>query len=228
MSIPISKRLYVIDNSRDLSLKELFTGHDEIHYLWTGENLGFGKGHNLILDKLESSSKFHIILNPDISFQSDAVMELMNYAKDKEEIGIVAPLVEFPNGQIQYSFRRNPKPFDLIIRRVPFLKQIFKRRYQYSHYLYKDLSKPFLVDSVMGCFQMFRTSVFKSINGFDDRYFMYMEDIDICRKVYENDFEVVIYPHVKIIHHLEQGSATSFKLFKIHVQSAFRYFKKWS
>ncbi|MBO0320973.1 glycosyltransferase [Muricauda sp. CAU 1633] len=227
LSIPWNKKLYVIDNSENNNLEKVFKGYPEVQYYFVGKNLGFGKGHNYILDKIDKDSAFHLILNPDIYFEPNVTIGLMEYARHNLNVGIIAPLVFFPDGTLQHSFRRYPNPFDLIIRRIPFIKALFHNKYEKNQYFHKELNAPFAVDSVMGCFQLFRTNTFKLIKGFDERYFMYMEDIDICKKVTETGLDVVLHPGEKIVHHLEKGSAKSFKLFKIHLESAIKYFKKW-
>jgi len=103
---------------------------------------------------------------------------------------------------------------------------MFKGR-QAKHTLqHKDYSVPFQVPFAQGCFLVIRTELFKSLGGFDDRYFMYMEDADLCRRVNERS-SVMYYPGATVMHAWEKGSHKSRKLMKIHIRSMLSYFNKW-
>ena len=226
LKIPLEKKLYLIDNSITEKLRALSVS-PEISYIHTGSNLGFGKGHNLIINELEKISSYHLVLNPDASFGSDVLPLLIDYLNTDNLIGIIAPKILYPNGNFQKSIRRFPKIGDLLIRRIPGLKLIFNRAYKNANYLNKSLDNPIEVEAVSGCFQVFRTSVFVKIGGFDPRYFMYMEDLDICRQVHNMGFKVVYFPNVNVQHHSAYGSKKSLRLLKAHIKSMIKYFIKW-
>lgn len=223
LAIPFSKKLYLIDNSPTNALKEVID-HPEVEYFFNDKNLGFGSGHNLVLDKIKGYSDFHIILNPDVSFEPNIISELISELKKYDDVALIAPKVLFPNGNHQYTIRKYPMFYDLIIRRL----NIFKGRIFDQEYRNEDLNKPFFVDYVTGCFQLYKTNDFVNLKGFDERYFLYMEDVDICRKIDEIGQKKLYYPKVNITHILKQGSSKKLKLFYYHLLSAKKYFSKWS
>ncbi len=223
LAIPYEKKLYLIDNSPTNALKDIIE-HQDVEYRFNNENIGFGSGHNIVINKIKNYSDFHIVLNPDVSFEPQIISELISELKIHDNVALVAPKVLFPNGNHQYTVRKYPQFYDLIIRRL----NIFKKRVFDQEYRNKDLNKPFFVDYVTGCFQLYKTEKFIDINGFDDRYFLYMEDIDICKKIDEIGQKKLYYPKVSITHILKQGSSKKIKLFFYHLLSAKKYFSKWS
>jgi len=136
---------------------------------------------------------------------------------------MIAPRVVFPNKEHQYTARKYPVFFDLVIRRLNF----FKGRIYAHEYRNRDLSKPLFVEYLAGCFQLYKTVDFITLNGFDERYFLYMEDVDICKKIDEIQKKKLYYPIVTITHVLKQGSSKKVKLFYYHLVSAIKYFIKW-
>lgn len=226
LATPIAKKLYLIDNSETDRFRNRFSS-DEITYIYTGENLGFGKAHNLVLKEFGTYSQYHLILNPDAYFDSEVIPLLLNKLKSSDDIGLIAPEIQYPDGTFQKSIRRFPKLYDFLLRRVPGLKFVFKKEYERGNYLEGPTNVAMKVDAVSGCFQIFKTSVFKEIKGFDERYFMYMEDLDICRKVKQLGYDVLYFPEVTVYHHSAYGSKKSVRLFRVHLSSIVRYFMKW-
>ncbi len=226
LKTPLDKRLFLIDNSPTDLLRQN-VNHPDIEYHFVGNNIGFGAGHNTIITKIKELSNYHLILNPDVTFESSVIPELIRIIEEHKDISVVAPKVLFPNGDHQFSCRKFPSFFELIIRRLVFLKPFFRSIIGKGEYRNRDLSKPFYVDCLTGCFQLFRTADFVKVNGFDERYFLYMEDIDICRRIDKIDKKKLYYPHEKIYHTLDRGSSKKFKLFLYHSFSVFQYFYKW-
>lgn len=220
LKTPISKKLFLIDNSPKNEFETQFN-QPEIEYIFVGENIGFGKAHNLVLDKI--NSEFHLILNPDVTFSPEVIPNLIQQFNKEKVVAFITPKVVYPNGELQYVCRKHPSIFDLINRRISFSKiKIFKNEYRNC-----DLTKPFYPDFIHGCFMLFKTLDFKNINGFDERYFLYMEDADICRKIDKINKKKLYFPTVKIVHQHQKGSAKSSKLFFYHLNSAIKYFSKW-
>ena len=108
-----------------------------------------------------------------------------------------------------------------------FFKRIFKKSIFRGTYRDKDLNEPFFADYITGCFHLYKTEVFVEINGFDVRYFLYMEDVDICRKIDVFGKKKLYYPDEEIIHVLKKGSSKNVILFFRHISSAIKYFLKW-
>lgn len=228
LNIPYEKHLFLIDNSETRKLEELLDYTSGVTYYHVGKNVGFGAGHNIAISKASTKkSKYHLILNPDIYFNNTITLELMEFLNDNDTIGLVGPRIEYPNGELQHSIRKFPKPQDFFIRRISFLKKYWNDAYEKAHYLDIDIKEPMVVDSVAGCYQLFRLEALLKIKGFDERYFMYLEDIDICREVANSGYKVYYYPHSIVVHYLEKGSAKNVKLLRIHIESIIKYFLKW-
>ena len=220
LETPVSKQLFLIDNSPTDRLKSEFT-HPEIVYIFVGKNIGFGAAHNLILDKI--SSYFHLILNPDVAFSSHVIPSLINELENNFDISFVTPKVIYPNKELQYVCRKYPTYFDLINRKL----KISKEQIVNNEYRDQDLQKSFYPEFIHGCFMLFKTDDLKKIKGFDERYFLYLEDADLCRRVDDTGKKKLYYPKVEITHQHKKGSSKNIKLFFYHISSAIKYFLKW-
>jgi GT2 family glycosyltransferase len=226
LKIPLKNKLFLIDNTPNRFYEYLFN-NDSIEYIATEKNIGFGSAHNLILGKIKDKSIFHLVLNPDVSFNKSVIPNLISEFKRDENIVMIAPRVLFLNGDHQYSCRRYPNVLELIVRRFSFLKPIFKKIIYKGEYREKDLTEPFFAEYLTGCFQLYITEDFVALNGFDERYFLYMEDVDICKKIDLLGKKKLYYPQEQIIHILKQGSLKNANLFFSHLSSAIKYFLKW-
>jgi len=220
LKIPLKKKLFLVDNSATRSFQNFFND-EEIEYFFPGKNIGFGKGHNFVLDKL--NSKYHLLLNPDIEFTATIIPILISQLEKEHDVAFATPKVMYPNLAKQYVCRKHPTFFDLINRRIKLVpKAILKNEYRNQ-----DLTKPFYPDFIHGCFMLFKTTDFKDLKGFDARYFLYMEDADLCREIDILGKKKLYFPEVAIVHHYQKGSAKNLKLFWYHTFSAIKYFLKW-
>ncbi|TYP99895.1 hypothetical protein C7447_101502 [Tenacibaculum adriaticum] len=222
LQIPFSKKLFLIDNSKENILQEKFN-HPETEYVFNNKNIGFSKANNQVIDHIKNYSNYHLILNPDVVFESGIISELIHQLEKDETLTMISPKVEYPNGKYQFTARKYPAFLDLIIRRL----NVFKTRVHQQEYRDLDLSRSFYPDFIHGCFMLFKTDDFVKINGFDERYFLYMEDVDICKKIDNTGKRKMYYPNVKIQHVKRQGSSKKIKLLYYHLSSAYKYFKKW-
>ena len=142
----------------------------------------------------------------------------------RNDVGMVIPKIVDEDGNMQNVYRIEPKIFDMFIRF--FCPKLFPKKMKKITLQDKDYSKEFQVPFGQGSFLVIRTELLKKINGFDDRYFMYMEDADLCKRV-NQESKLMYFPGTEVIHKWEKGSHKNKKLFKYHVQSMIKYFKKW-
>jgi GT2 family glycosyltransferase len=226
LALPLKKKLFLIDNTPRKLFKDVYK-QEEIIYISTGQNIGFGAGHNKIIKDIEGQSKYHLILNPDVTFKPTVITSLVSVLEKDTSISMVAPKVLFPNGEHQYSCRRYPSVSELLARRFLFLKPLFKKAVFKGQYQDKNLEAPFQAQYITGCFHLYKTADFVNLQGFDERYFLYMEDVDICKKIDASGKKKLYYPNEEITHVLKQGSSKSFELFLRHTSSAIKYFSKW-
>ena len=216
--------LYIVDNaSTDGTADFIREKYHEVIVIDAGGNNGFGAGHNKVLPLL--TSKYHVVINPDIILETDVISELSEYADTDEKIGLLSPQIRFPDGRIQQLGKKNPTVRYLGAHR--FHKGDVPSEIM-TDYCMLDMptDKPFEITNATGCFMFFRTSVFKELGGFDERFFMYLEDCDIARRVSEK-YKALFYPMADVIHLWERESKRSKKLLLIHVQSIIKYFLKW-
>ena len=220
-------KVIVVDNSPAPLMRDIVQTHGA-EYHFPGRNLGFGAGHNVAIRKYLSCSDYHLILNPDVHFDSEILVPLYNFMRANPQVGAVMPRVLYPDGSEQHLCKLLPEPMDLIARRFGGLlgRKFFQPRL--DRYLLKGVSmaKPRIIPSLSGCFVLLRTEVLKRIDLFDERYFMYMEDVDLCRRIGEVAY-TVFFPGVSIFHEYAKGSYWSNRLLQYHIQSAWRYFCKW-
>ncbi len=221
-------KVYIIDNSNNPYSKErkkfisVLAKYPKVEYIDAKENLGFGKGHNYILDKMDSD--YHCIMNPDILFCEDAFSEIIKYMDEHSDVGMVIPNIIDEAGKRQHVYRKEVTVGDMFIRM--FCKKMFPKRIAYHTLQDKDYSKPFLVPFGQGSFLVVRSKLFKRLGGFDDHFFMYLEDADLCKRV-NAESKLMYIPNATVIHKWHQDSHKSLKLFKIHFASMKYYFKKW-
>lgn len=225
MRSPI-ERLYIIDNSTNDELRDFVRNHPRITYIHS-LNLGYGAGHNIAIRKaLESGADYHVVLNPDIYWQGDVIGELAKFMDANPDVGQVMPKIIYPSGEVQYLCKLLPTPMDLIGRRFVPIKS-YQDRHDYEYELHwTGYDTVMEIPSLSGCFMFLRCSVLKEIGAFDERYFMYAEDLDLCRRM-GSKARTVFYPHVAVTHEYEKGSYKNRKLLKYHINSVIKYFNKW-
>jgi GT2 family glycosyltransferase len=227
LQIPAQIKLFIIDNSESDKISNHIQD-SRIEYIFNNKNLGYGKAHNKALAIAVSEFDYHLVLNPDIEFEPIVITRMLEYLEKNLNIGLLMPKVLYEDKQIQYLCKMLPTPFDLIMRRfIPgFLKSIFENRLQQYELKHKNYDQVMEVPNLSGCFMLMRCSALKSVGFFDERFFMYLEDTDLSRRINEY-YKTIYYPEVSIIHHFEKGSYKSFKLLKYHILSAFKYFGKY-
>jgi len=204
LDTPLKKKLFLIDNNETKTFENIFN-QDEVEYIAVGTNVGFGAGHNKILEIIKTISKHHLILNPDVSFKPNVIPNLIAKLDRHEIVSMIAPRVLFPDGNHQFSCRRYPKLPELLARRFQFLEPLFRNAIKKGKYQDKELESSFFPEYIAGCFHLYKTEDFVKLNGFDERYFLYMEDVDICRKIESLDKQKLYYPKEEIVHVLKQG-----------------------
>jgi GT2 family glycosyltransferase len=206
----------------------------EVRFVSSPSNVGFG---GLVRQGIEASSgKYFFILNPDILITPDSVEKLLNFLKQHPEIGMLGPQLLNFNDRFQQSYFRFYKPMTIVYRRT-FLKRFGFAKKHLDWFLMKDYrhDQPKEVDWIQGSAMLVSKEAVEKVGFMDPRFFMYMEDVDWCRRFWEAGYKVVYYPHVRIYHYHVQGSAKGGflrsllfnKLTRYHIASALRYFRKY-
>src|ERR1700691_4703165 len=196
--------------------------------LHPGRNLGFGAANNLALRDLQPLGRYHLFVNPDISLVPGVLDALSDFMDRHPDVGLVMPRILYPDGSEQRLCKRVATPFDLFVRR--FLgesgKSMFPTRWNWYEMRDVDLTVTREAPSLSGCFMFVRTAALEAVGAFDERYFLYMEDLDLCRRI-GSRYRTVFYPRVAVRHDYAKGSYENARLLRYHLTSAIRYFNKW-
>ncbi|HVX49084.1 MAG TPA: glycosyltransferase [Chitinophagaceae bacterium] len=218
------QKLYLVDNSANNTLK-ILAANERIEYIFNKSNPGYGAGHNVAIKRAVFFAEYHIVLNPDISFKQGTIEAITQYMNDHPDVGQLMPRIVYPDGGLQYTCKLLPAPADLISRR--FLPAfVTKKRMQRFEMHKSGYDKILEVPYLSGCFMFLRINTLKKVGLFDERFFMYPEDIDLTRRV-NRLYKTIFYPYAEVVHKHERASYKSPKLFFIHIINIIRYFNKW-
>jgi len=227
LASPRASKLILVDNSPTDVLRDL-GNRDRCVYIFNNGNVGFGKAHNIAIQSVLDDTRYHLVLNPDVVFDNQVVGRLADYLDQHPEVGLIMPRVLSFESTMQFLARRLPSPADLIIRRLGFswLVKLFEKKLYKYEMRDKNYNKIINAPSLSGCFMLFSAEALRKVGLFDDRFFMYLEDVDISRRVHRA-FQTLYFPDVHIFHGHARASYHLNKLLFIHITSAIRYFNKW-
>ncbi|MBI4977390.1 MAG: glycosyltransferase family 2 protein [Spirochaetes bacterium] len=223
----ISGRIVIIDNSDGDEYYRRFTAHfakdKSVSVIKSPRNGGYGAGNNLAL---EHKAKYHLVMNPDVIVGKDTIRSCIVYMDKHADVVLATPRITDERGVTQYLCRRFPSLFDLILRRMP---SVIRARFaaRLGRYEMRDMpyDKSMDIDWASGAFLFMRQDAFRA-NPFDERYFMYFEDTDLCRQLHTQG-RIVYVPETSVVHAWGKGSHGNAGLFKAHVVSMIHYFNKW-
>jgi GT2 family glycosyltransferase len=221
-------RFVVFDNNSSEEYKARLKGYtDFADITFYHENNGFGFGHNYNL--LQAQEDYFLIFNPDIMLKKETLVSMIEKMEKDKSISLLVPKVLNADGTTQHLMRKRVTVFDYALRFIPFafVKKMFSKRM--ASFECRDIpdDRDVQIRIGSGCFMLFRGTVFKELNGFDDRYFMYFEDTDICMEMEKRNMKIVYTPFSHVIHYYERGSHKNSRLFKIFMQSLYKFFNKW-
>lgn len=221
----LSFKLYIVDNSPTDEIKDWFDDK-RIEYIFNNKNIGFGAAHNVVMRDNDKLGRYHLVLNPDIRFESHVLCGLLEYMDSHQDVGNIIPRVYYNTGEMGPMCKLLPTPFDFFIRMlVPFksLRMKTDKRYLMG---FCDYSKIINAPYLSGCFFFLRSSILDEIGLFDEKMFMYAEDVDLCRRIHVK-YKTLYYPELSIIHHGAEESHRNLKLMRIHIKSCVYYLNKW-
>ena len=219
------RRIYLLDNS-EVKSEELRVKSPKLRYMHMDANLGYGKAHNIaIRETAYEQTAFHLVMNSDIRVQAEDIDAMHDWMIANQQVGQLMPKVLNPDGSQQYLAKRLPAPLDVFGRRFlpSFLMKHRNKRYELRDL---DLNRPINAPYLSGCFMMLRTKAVVEAGLFDERFFMYPEDIDLTRRIHRN-YLTLYYPAWTIVHDHAQASYKNKHMLRIHIQNMCRYFNKW-
>lgn len=203
--------ILTINTPEDESFVDYFSNH-RLTVLRNLEEKGFGTNHNAAFRI--SKGKYFVVVNPDIRLQDPAIIYKLLKNFDNETVGAVGPLVTAPDGRVEDSARHYPTLFRVAKRRISASARIPD---------YPSHPEPTPVDWVAGMFIIFRQAAFRSCCGFDERFFMYLEDADICRRIWSSGYSVIWDSRFSVVHHARRASRRSPRHLAWHVSSLIRF-----
>lgn len=224
--------LYMVDNGGlpDVtSSLDALRAHQVTCAIIAGQgNVGYGCGHNLAIER--STSRYHLVLNPDIDLDRDAFIKALDFFDAQPDVGLLTPHIGDAHGHIQYLCRRYPTLLDLFVR--GFLpagaRRFFARRL--ARYEMRDVinERDIVWDPpiVSGCFMLFRTDVLKKLAAFDRRYFLYFEDYDLSLRTHDVA-RIAYVPAVRVLHHGGGAARKGSSHIRMFATSAFRFFNRF-
>ncbi len=227
-SLAGAERIWIVDNASEAAMAEHCRSFGP-HIIYIGsENIGYGGGHNIaIREALASGADYHLVVNADVRFDPAMTTRAVSFMDSRPEIGLLHPRLRYPSGIDQYTVRLLPSPLDLIARRfLP--RRLFGRRLR--KYELKSLCRDREIEAayVQGSFMLLRAETLRECGLFDERFFMYPEDIDLSRRIAASErWKVVYSPRFEAIHDHAAASYRSARMLGIHIVNMIRYFNKW-
>jgi len=223
----IARKIYVIDNASNNNLKDFAERlSSKVVYIQGHGNIGYGAAHNIAMrEAIRSGMKYHLAVNPDIQFSEGTIEKMATFMDANPQAGLLIPKVIYPTGELQYVCNLIPTPSDLLFRRfIP--AKFCKKRMEKFQLKFTGYNNIMNVPYHHGCFMLFRVSVLEEIGLFDERFFMYPEDIDMTRRIHEK-YKTLYYPEVEVVHVHASASRKNLKMLGIHIVNMIRYFNKW-
>lgn len=221
----LKAHLCVIDNS-PVPLEADCLRYPSVSYCFTNRNLGYGRAHNIALRASQGRAKYNLVVNTDVTYSPEVIGELTTFLDAHPNTGIAAPKILYPDGTLQHVCRLLPTPLNVFLRRFLPRSRWAKRadeKYELRRWNHESIANiPFL----SGSFLMLRTDLCASVGGFDERFFLYAEDVDLCRTIHQIADTAYI-PHVSIIHEYRRLNSRSWLGTWHGIRSHCQYFNKW-
>jgi len=195
----VTFELIVSDNGQSDVTKSLLEDYEGAQYLRNEGNLGFAAAVNRGMGKRKG--RYVLLLNPDTSFEPEVLSKMIAHLDYDKKVGIASSIIRYPNGDLQDSIRRFPSLKDqlVIMLKVPH----FFRTRSVDKYMMRDVDplETQDVDSIMGAFMFIREELIQDIGLFDERYFIWFEEVDYCKMARDAKWKIRHYADVEITHH---------------------------
>ena len=223
----------VDNNSKDNIKKLLKQEFPVIKFIQSPKNIGMGAGNNLGIKN--SAGEYVLITNPDITLNEEAVKVLVDFLDQNNRVAIAAPKMLSPDKTVQDSCYHWPKFLTFIYRRTPIGKTDFGKKHL-EQFLYSadELKAPAKVDWVLGGCFLARRKALDEVGMFDEKFFLFLEDTDLCRRMWQKDWQIWYIPEAKVVHlphRLSAGQGGIKDIFSrltwVHLASWLKYFRKW-
>lgn len=216
----------VVDNGSTDGSREMVSGEFPwVRLVDNPGNPGYASACNRGIKA--TSQPYIFILNSDVEFLEDGLDEVLDYLDSHPEVGALGPMVLNSDGTAQMSCRRFPSMIENAVH--GFLGDVWPNNPFTRSYQMKGLKRdePCDVDWVSGAAMLLRRDAAEKVGGFDERYFMYVEDVDLCRRIKQAGSRVVYHPGFRLIHHIGRASSQqSLRMLYHHHRSMYIFFRK--
>lgn len=219
--------IVVDNNSYDGStdyIRQKFCNNNNVRLIESNINLGFAKANNLGVQ--QASGKYLLILNPDTILQEDTLDKTINFYESKDDTGIVTCKLILPSGKLDLACRRSFPTLPVAMYRMLGLSKLFPGSRIFGKYnlTYLDENSTYEVDAVCGAFMLVRKDIYEKAGGFDENYFMYGEDLDLCYQVKKEGYKIYYYADTSIIHYKGESTKKSSLSYVNNFYGAMRVF----
>ena len=231
-NIEIPHEIIVVDNDSNDGIKEMLSeDFPKVKFLQSNSNLGMGGGNNLGIRQAMGDNV--LILNPDIYITKEAVYKMIEYLGKHKKVGLIGPKLLNPDKSLQHTCYRWHKFWIPLYRRTAIGRFDWAKR-EIDHFLMKDFDHNSIkeVDWIQGSCIMLPREVIEKNGSFDESFFMYFEDTDLCRRLWKAGHSVVYHGEVAVVHmhmRMSSGGFTGIffnKLMRVHIKSWLRYMWK--
>jgi GT2 family glycosyltransferase len=225
-SVDLDFEVIVIDNaSMDGELEQVVQMFDRVTWQMNKKNIGFAAACNQAI--LMSRGSYVLVLNPDTIVSPNDLPELVTFMEEHPGVGACGPRLLYPNGELQLSCRKFPTLFTLLLRIFRLDRFISgpARTYLMANWDHANVRE---VDWVIGGCLLLRREAVKKIGLFDEDFFMYYEDVDLCYRLKQANWKVYYYSEVSVVHHHQRTSASLLPNMQsyFHIKSLWHLFYK--
>lgn len=219
--------ILVVDNaSTDGGLNGIEEVDERVQLICLEKNYGFAKGNNVAYSR--GKGRLFLLLNPDTEVSEGALDNLVSFIDAHPECAAVGPRLVYPDGSLQYSCRTFPDYLTVILTML-FLEKLFPRskffgRYRMTYWEHDTLRE---VDQPMGACLLFRSDLYNQFERLDERFFMYFEEVDLCKRLKQSGWKIYFMPDAKVVHHENQSTKQDpVKASQYYFKSMVEYFRK--
>lgn len=197
-SLNVTTELIIVDNSANTRIEALAKTYDA-QYIANRKNLGFAAAVNIGMKRRKG--RYVLLLNPDTSFSDHVLADMVGHLDTDKEVGVASCVIRYPNGTLQESIRRFPTLIDQL--QILFKIPHFIKTKAIERYMMRDVDPLATqdVDSIMGAFMFIREKTLQEVGLFDERYFIWFEEVDYCHMVHDHGWKIRHYGDVEIMHH---------------------------
>ena len=223
----VSSEVLLVDNgSTDGGSQYVCDHFPDTQVIQNPDQAGYGENHNLNLAR--AKGRYFVIMNTDMTVEPNVFSVLLDYMEKSEDVGIVSPKICNEDGSVQGLNKRYPTLLDLFLRRfVPKrFEALIQRRIDFYEMRDIGYEHAYEVPFLSGAFMFGRYELLKALGGFDSKFFLYFEDVDLCRRV-QQTHRTMYCPDASIKHFWMRSAHKSWLFTYYFMRSAFFYFNRW-